>query len=1030
MRVRLAVPDPAAPAAIAAWALLTFLAVRAGVGARGLPAGEPSPPVVDPSPSRSLEERFREPPADRRILQIIHGFPEDPAARAAALDRLVARGFGGLVVNVSFRDYLRSEERWEEFRAGVEAAEARGLVLWLYDEDGYPSAAAGGLTLEGHPELEAEGLHVLDVEIPPDEPRPDEPRPHEPRPHESRPHESRPDGPRPGDPPSRGKRTARDIEIPDGEPVFVAAYPVRDGRVAAGEAVDLLGEVRASTRPDASHPDVSRPEVSRPDVSRRDAPGARTLRWDRSGSWRILGFFRARLHEGTHAEWNLYTKRPYPNLLLGDATRRFLERTHAEYDRRFSPLARRFQAIFTDEPSLMSVFIRERPWAAIPWSSRIADDFRLLKGYDLVPRLPWLVADLGPEAARVRCDFWDVVGTAVSSSYFGQIQDWCRAHGIASTGHLLAEEDLGSHIGFYGNFYACAERLDWPGIDCLTSLPPEVPWHVAKLIGSIACVRGRQRTMSETSDHSQRWRPPGDPRPRRDVSAAEILGTAHLLYVAGINTTTSYYSWAGLDDAAVKAVNDHIGRLGAMLEGGRHVADVAVLYPLESAWAAFTPMRLWARAPEVIRIDAAYREVLDILFRWRIDFDVVDSRAVSAADAAGGSLGIGSERFRVLVLPAVTTLPAPAVRKVLQFARAGGIVAAVGAVPANTPTEIPSAEALAAFREILPDLVPEAGGEPARCAVRAIPGGGVGILIEEGHSWLLPAAIRSVLEPDLEAAPGSPLRYAHRRKEAKDLYFIINDSPRPASDLVTIRGSGPATLWDPGVGRISIPDDAGPGRWRIGLPPYGATFLFPEATRAPRPPATPPGSRPLVRVAGLGAALAARPRALVRGPAHVRAELDGTAVPPGGGAGEEKLPPLEVSATIEQGGVDSWCFLELAFDPPLDLSGYRALEVRVGVPPGQDACGARLLAILCEGREAAASAESLADLRRALGRAGSVWSAAPLDAFRLAGWSPEPAGPLDRSAVTALRLGWGGYIGKEGERVRFTVEAVRLLATP
>ena len=37
--------------------------------------------------------------------------------------------------------------------------------------------------------------------------------------------------------------------------------------------------------------------------------------------------------------------------------------------------------------------------------------------------------------------------------------------------------------------------------------------------------------------------------------------------------------------------------------------------------------------------------------------------------------------------------------------------------------------------------------------------------------------------------------------------------------------------------------------------------------------------------------------------------------------------PATVSARIRTGGVDSWCFLHLAFPRPLDASPYDAVEV-------------------------------------------------------------------------------------------------------
>ena len=87
------------------------------------------------------------------------------------------------------------------------------------------------------------------------------------------------------------------------------------------------------------------------------------------------------------------------------------------------------------------------------------------------------------------------------------------------------EESLVGHVPLYGHFFRCVRRLDAPSIDCLTSLPPQVPWYVARMIGSIADLEGRTVTMCEVSDHSQRYRRPGDTRPIRIVTEDEIRGT-------------------------------------------------------------------------------------------------------------------------------------------------------------------------------------------------------------------------------------------------------------------------------------------------------------------------------------------------------------------------------------------------------------------------------------------------------------------------------------------------------------------------
>jgi hypothetical protein len=65
------------------------------------------------------------------------------------------RGLGGIVCNVAFDQYLQSEANWKTLEQGIAACRQLGLVVWLYDEEGYPSGAAGGLVLANDAQHEA-----------------------------------------------------------------------------------------------------------------------------------------------------------------------------------------------------------------------------------------------------------------------------------------------------------------------------------------------------------------------------------------------------------------------------------------------------------------------------------------------------------------------------------------------------------------------------------------------------------------------------------------------------------------------------------------------------------------------------------------------------------------------------------------------------------------------------------------------------------------------------------------------------------
>ncbi len=96
---------------------------------------------------------FATPPRAFRPLQIVHGRDlSDPSEVAYFRD---ACGLGGLVVNVGGADYIRSQENWDRFCLGVKNLKEAGMRAWIYDEDGYPSLSAGGVVLEGRPDLRA-----------------------------------------------------------------------------------------------------------------------------------------------------------------------------------------------------------------------------------------------------------------------------------------------------------------------------------------------------------------------------------------------------------------------------------------------------------------------------------------------------------------------------------------------------------------------------------------------------------------------------------------------------------------------------------------------------------------------------------------------------------------------------------------------------------------------------------------------------------------------------------------------------------
>lgn len=900
--------------------------------------------------NRPLKARFANPPAGTRILKIIHSWPDGASRQEALIQSLIAQGFGGVVCNVSFTDYLVSEAKWKEFVHAVKAAKAAGMAMWLYDERGYPSGTAGGLTLRGHPELEAQGLLIAAAD---------------------------------------SKGGALSLKLPPGDPVFVRAFPLTGG------SIQISGSLALPARQTGL------------DLSERLNGGALNVDLP-PGNWRVLAVTRSPLYEGTHAALSLADKLPYIDLLDPEATDRFLALTHQQYARHLGDdLGRYFQSTFTDEPSLMSMFLKPMPWSVLPWAPNLAHEFRARRGRPLEPLLPALMTDAGPGTASARYDFWRTIGELVSENYFGRIQSWCHAHKLKSGGHLLYEEPLLYHVPLYGNFFQCVRRLDAPSIDCLTSIPSEVPWFIARLVSSAAELEGRSQTMCETSDFAQVYRPAGDTRPVRHVTEDEIRGTCNRLMFGGINTITSYYTFTGLSTSQMQRINEYVGRCATMLRGGHQVTDIALLYPIESVWPRYVPSNQGPTAsPDAAQVDYSYRMALDSLFAACRDFTFVDSAALGHAAVEHGSLKYRGLRWRVVILPGADTLPLAAWRSLLRFVRTGGAAIALGALPANSETEFPSPEVQRIGREIF--------GEGTGSRVHVNPSGGAGIYLAPGSESLLQAVLGKVLEPDVAVPPGphaysgsgGPVHATHRRIGNHDVYFLINDSPQPWKGVVRVTGSGPGERWDPSTGSIS-PLPSG-DRISLELPAYGGIFLrFPHA-RQPKRFRLRTGALP-----GVTTELLPCGQPQTGKGEFVQAEITREEPPWNSGRAAWRA-----TARLTRSKVDTFLFLNFPFTPPADLGRADGLAVDTWVPSAQHTAS-ELLVILHE-RD---GGQYLARTGRLLSRAGSARSIILFSQFQPAGWAVDPNGKLDLDQIVGISIGWGGYLGTEGEQVEFATAA-------
>ncbi|MBN2296356.1 MAG: hypothetical protein JXM70_28265, partial [Pirellulales bacterium] len=113
--------------------------------------------AAGPSLPPAWQARWQKPLMEDRPLQIVHEM-QPQRATVSGMQYYLERGLGGVVTNVSFHNYMKSEAAWKTLITAVESCEKLGMVVWIYDEKGYPSGAAGTLVLDKNPAFEAAEL--------------------------------------------------------------------------------------------------------------------------------------------------------------------------------------------------------------------------------------------------------------------------------------------------------------------------------------------------------------------------------------------------------------------------------------------------------------------------------------------------------------------------------------------------------------------------------------------------------------------------------------------------------------------------------------------------------------------------------------------------------------------------------------------------------------------------------------------------------------------------------------------------------
>ena len=566
---------------------------------------------------------------------------------------LIDHGFGGGFFHARhglITEYM-SEEWFDNVHAALDAAIENDGYLWLYDEDLWPSGNAGGRVAGMKDEYRASTIRFEFVPI--------------------------------GDKPN----------ITDAP--FKCAYRLK-GRKGNSSNFSWDGSLlNYETRTIESFEIISLKEAT------EDTSSERII---------IRQFYNPKIG------W--WSGESYANLLNPEAMDEFIKQTHEKYKKEVgNEFGNRIPGIFTDEPQLATGF------NAIAWWEGLPDKYFADHKRNFWEDLPYLIFD-HEKSMEARLLINRTIIDQFTTAFGKKLYDWCENNNLALTGHYNGEDFFKSQIAnHYSGVMAHYKYMQIPGIDHLcrqaNGQEDNVPYGTldtlitVKQVASAAHQYDRDQVLVEIYGVS-----------RHTTTLAEFKWMGEANMVLGATFFVPHLTWYSMigrrkrdyppvfnyqqtywDD--FKKITTFFNSVSNVLTSAKPKVDICILHTIESAIATrklgFVPNTPLATQEEV-RDNPCYHEnipydinrdnydfvdVLDKNFRDTVravcdmgyDCDLGDENYIEEiGKTKGDTFSIGAMDYKVIIVPEAITFRPSTIKKLYDFAKAGGKVILLGKV--------------------------------------------------------------------------------------------------------------------------------------------------------------------------------------------------------------------------------------------------------------------------------------------------------------------------------------------------------------
>lgn len=528
------------------------------------------------------------------------------------------------------------------------------------------------------------------------------------------------------------------------------------------------------------------------------------LSWQvpRGGDWRVMFFT---------CNYATFWKSSMPiDALDTAAVSQFIKLTYDKYAQRFSEYFQNtIQLTFFDDVG----FLRRE---AI-WTPNFNQKFKEVNGFSPELYYPALWYNIGTETEAARVAFFNTRSELMAEGYPKMVGEWNKKHGLKSTGHPPGNYSI-QPVDMSGDIFKFYRHTDMPLTDAIIRYGRGRDGF--KMISSASTVYDRPLTATEIYGAFK----------EEGFDSTMMYRTLMELFARGVNFVIPHGMWynpkkVGIPPlvspesnklvAALPAYSNYVGRSCYLLQGGRNVADIALLYPIESLQAgySFDAPENKVNAGEWAYKEADYQKISGLLStEIRRDFTFVHPEYLATnqysvvKDKIHLNNATNFQDYNLIIIPGGKVISLETLQKIQQFYNAGGKVIAT--------TLLPTKSARFGQDSLIVSIIQDIFGKDVytNAQLQSNAKGGKALFVPNPTKEHLLAAI-DTCSPNADVIFTNNMEikselgvfsYCHKIKDGKDIYFFANSSDDTIKTEVLLRGKHNLELWNADNGLVKL----------------------------------------------------------------------------------------------------------------------------------------------------------------------------------------------------------------------------------